>query len=358
MTALPAPEGGLRFGRLIGVGGIGSGLFFTLEGDHTLGRNESRLGTLTPNLDFCKLHIIAHYVAMLLGAREGRFAVDAIGRVGADTAGREMIERMRAAGINTAAVVTDSSAATLFSVCFQYPDSTGGNITTAGSASGLVTVEDIDRALRAIAADRPEMILAAPEVPVPTRLALLRAGRARGGFTAASVLAGEAAEFSAGQAWADIDLLALNIDEAAAIAGADAEARPGEEIAKACAAAVMAVNPRMRLAVTDGPRGSFIMEAGRFAHIPALAVRALGTGGAGDAYLAGTMAGLCCGLSFMPCEAGTLSGAAGLGTLLAAFSVTSPHTIHPGANAGALADFARDQGVKCAPDLAALLSGC
>ena len=54
--------------KIVGVGGIGSGIFFALEGNHTLGRNESRTATLLPVRDYCKLHIVLHYVAKLLGA--------------------------------------------------------------------------------------------------------------------------------------------------------------------------------------------------------------------------------------------------------------------------------------------------
>ena len=50
------------FNQLIGVGGLGTGIFFELEGDHTLGRNESRPGRLLDVKDYCKLHIVIHSV--------------------------------------------------------------------------------------------------------------------------------------------------------------------------------------------------------------------------------------------------------------------------------------------------------
>ena len=49
-----------KYGYLVAVGGIGSGMFFGLRGGHTLGRNESRAGTILRRRDFCKLHIVAH----------------------------------------------------------------------------------------------------------------------------------------------------------------------------------------------------------------------------------------------------------------------------------------------------------
>ena len=56
-----------RYRAMIGTGGIGSGMFFALDGDHTLGREESRSGRFLDRRDYCKLHIIAHYVKALLG---------------------------------------------------------------------------------------------------------------------------------------------------------------------------------------------------------------------------------------------------------------------------------------------------
>jgi hypothetical protein len=48
----------LRFHTLIGTGGIGTGSFFQLRGDHTLGREESRGGRFLDRRDYCKLHIV------------------------------------------------------------------------------------------------------------------------------------------------------------------------------------------------------------------------------------------------------------------------------------------------------------
>jgi len=70
-------NGGSPYSRMIGVGGIGTGLFFALQGDHPLGRNESRPARLLNVRDYGKLHIISHYVAVLQGADPGgsRFQV-------------------------------------------------------------------------------------------------------------------------------------------------------------------------------------------------------------------------------------------------------------------------------------------
>ena len=62
----PRASSEFLYSQLFGVGGIGTGLFFNLEGEHTLGRNESRTGQLLDVRDFCKLHIVAHYISKLL----------------------------------------------------------------------------------------------------------------------------------------------------------------------------------------------------------------------------------------------------------------------------------------------------
>ena len=76
-----------RYRAMIGTGGIGMGSFFALKGNHTLGREESRSGRFIERRDYCKLHIISHYVKTLLG--DG-FATLPIGMVGDDEAGNRL----------------------------------------------------------------------------------------------------------------------------------------------------------------------------------------------------------------------------------------------------------------------------
>src|SRR5512137_2113496 len=80
---------------MLGVGGIGSGTFFLLNGEHTLGREESRSGHFIDRRDYCKLHIISHYVRTLLGEA---FHTLPIGKVGDDEAGRRVVREMQDAG--------------------------------------------------------------------------------------------------------------------------------------------------------------------------------------------------------------------------------------------------------------------
>jgi hypothetical protein len=110
-----------------GIGGIGAGIVYALQGNHELGRNESRLGDLLDSRDYCKLHIVLHYIARLMGSTpgSGSFRVWPVGVVGEDATGDRILSEMSHAGIDTRFVRTDPVLKTLSSVCFVYPDGSG-----------------------------------------------------------------------------------------------------------------------------------------------------------------------------------------------------------------------------------------
>jgi len=338
----------LKYSHIIGTGGIGSGIFFKLEGNHTLGRNESRPGKLVACKDYCKQHIILHYATVLLGADPlGDFKVYPVGRVGDDEQGQSLIMEMKNVGMTVDHVLITSNTSTLFSVCFQYADSTGGNITTSENASSKVEPDDIATFFKSFedsAGD--EIILAAPEVPLPTRIKLLEKGKERGSFNVASILSSEVNEFRLLGGFSTTDLLHVNIDEAKSIAGIYDEYADSKVVVDKCLAALKQVNPSILLVVTDGPNGSYCSQNGHIEYIPALRTTAVATGGAGDAYLSGLITGLCCGLPFIKGKQDRffsetpLECAAELGTLLASLSVTSPDTIYRDADAELLYKFA------------------
>lgn len=354
MSSLKAITGtGLRYDHIVGTGGIGSGIFFSLSGNHTLGRNESRMGTLLPYQDFCKQHIILHYISVLLGAKPGgEFQSFPIGAVGNDTVGKKLLRDMKQSGmdINNIAVKEDHS--TLFSVCYLYPDHTGGNITTDNSASNSISAGNIERFFTEF--DLPgtsEMILAAPEVPLLARIKLLECGRQRGSLNIASVLAAETEEFMQLKGFEQVDILSINMEEAKSIAQIKTESA-SNKITESCIKKLVAINPKISILITDGENGSYCYTDNSLEHTPALIVPVVSTAGAGDAFLAGTIAGYCCGL---PLRKGandkhfgqtSLAGATELGALLASLSVTSSDTIHADANAHFLYRFAMNNRVR------------
>ena len=369
-----------RFTVMVGTGGIGHGTFFLLEGNASLGREESRAGRILDRRDYCKLHIISHYVKGLLG---DSCAVYPVGRVGDDDAGARLLNEMAAAGLDTRFARPVAGAPTLFSFCYLYPDGSGGNMTTADSASGRVDPEAIREAEDVIArAGASGIALAVPEVPLATREALLDAAGRHGLFRVASFTRAEMSTARDRGLIGKVDLLAVNLEEALAAAGmaprygalaervpaygALAERVPAysagdthagadvEGLAMAAIEGISSEHPGVIISITAGAAGSWTWggaspgggAAARLAHQPALPVKVAGTSGAGDAHLAGLLAGLSAGLD--------LADAQILATLMGAASVTSPHTIHPGITRGMLASLLRLRACS-SPRLGALL---
>lgn len=364
MNCLQPVEGNkYRYSHIVGTGGIGSGMYFKLEGNHTIGRNESRLGVLVPFRDYCKLHIIFHYISVLLSGDRDGFLVYPLGSVGDDDIGRKLISEMGRVGMDTHNIAIFPGGNTLFSVCYQYPDKTGGNITTSNSASNQITAENIDEFFSSFNMNgKDEIILAVPEVPVSARLRLLEYGRKRGSYNMASVLSSEVDEFSKKGGFEKIDLLSINIDEAGAICGLKPETNTSPEIVESCVRTLRSENPDIKLVVTDGPHGSYGCNNDRIEYVPVCEVNVEGTAGAGDALLSGIASGMCCGLPFLKGENDTyfsqtpLKSALEFGSLLATVSVTSPDSIHMEINAKFLYDFMRGRNIELSSEYSKLFS--
>ena len=205
-----------RYRAMLGVGGIGSGVFFALDGNHTLGREESRGGRFIDRRDYCKLHIISHYVKILLGET---FQVLPIGKVGGDETGQRLLKEMGAAGLDLRHIQTIPGAQTMYSFCFLYPDGSGGNLTTDNSACDQLDEQDVSRAEADFAYYRTAGIaLAAPEVPLAARRKLLQLGTKYGFWRVAAFNSAEIPPAIEMGLLAKADLLALNRDEAEVVA--------------------------------------------------------------------------------------------------------------------------------------------
>lgn len=357
----PVTSGHYHYDHIIGTGGIGSGIFYSLTTNETMGRNESRTGILLPYKDYCKQHIILHYIAVLLeaGSRSG-FHVHPIGKVGDDETGRSLIAQMAAVGMDTSHVHISRDAATLFSVCYQYPDQSGGNITTGNSASNLVSEQDIDHYFDSHSFnDKRGIVLAVPEVPLSARIALMKAGRLRNCLNVASLLSAEVTEFIEMGGIGLTDLLAINIDEAGKIARKSKAAEQEEQVIPECLAVLKNINPSISVIITNGSKNIYCLPGGllrqpgdardQVYEFPALKVPVVSTAGAGDALIAGTICGLCCGLPLAIAQQSgntSLNSAVELGILLAGYAVTSPDSIHPAATANDLHHFSLTTPVK------------
>jgi sugar/nucleoside kinase (ribokinase family) len=288
-------------------------------------------------------------VAVLLGAEPSGtpFHVVPIGRVGADDAGRRLVAEMAEVGIDTSNVNAVEGTPTLFSVCFQYPDGSGGNLTTIDSAAAALTAADVERAASLL--DDRTIALVAPEVGLEPRRRLLELATQAGSFRAASLTSAELDDARSSGLLGMVDLLTLNEDEAGLLAGRELDPTDPPPFLDAVAATVSAG----RLIVTAGALGAFALEEGRWAGRRFTSVEVRSTAGAGDALLGGVLAALAAGVPLIDEGAkDALGSALDLGVALATLSVTSPHTIHPGADLKAVLQLAERSGIGLRPPLA------
>lgn len=319
---------------VVGTGGIGKGILFRFYEDRMLGRNESRLAMLSDAQDYCKLHIILHYIAVFA---QGSIPVYAIGAVGNDATGEEVLRLMQGAGINTDHVNMRDDASTLFSVCYTYPNGEGGNITTGNSASQLVSVAQIDHFFSQAPKGKKGMVVAAPEVPVDTRRYLLQKGRELGCFNSAALLSSEAEAFLGGSTITTIDLLAINQDEAAAITGLES----GDSVAARCYEKLQRINSELMLAVTRGAEGSEIFTPHGHWRYGALGSEVCSTAGAGDCYFGTLLWALIAGMNIEPADTAG-ADAATLASACAAMKVQSKHTINFEINSESLCQYLKN----------------
>ena len=319
MAALQINIGDCRYQAMIGVGGIGSGVFFALNGDHTLGREESRSGRFLDRRDYCKLHIMAHYVKTLLGPE---FVTISVGKVGDDDIGHRLFDEMKDAGLDMRYVKLCPGEQTLTAICLIYPDGSGGNLTVDDSACNQVGAASVAEAEPEFARFAGRGVaLAAPEAPLAAREKLLQLGTAYHFLRVAAFVSAEMGAAIATGMLGTTDLLGINLDEAAAAAGVSVEDRPPLAVVEAAVKKLRAINPAMLVSITAGKNGSWSWDGESLVHVPAFPATVVSTAGAGDAHLSGIIAGLAAGL--------TMAQAQELGTLVAALSVTSPHTIAP-----------------------------
>jgi sugar/nucleoside kinase (ribokinase family) len=340
--------------RLIGVGGVGTGVFFKLAGDQTLGRNESRAGELLDVRDYCKLHIVIHYVARLLGAGKNGsgFEILPLAKVGNDAPARFVMQEMQEVGIDTRFIETLPDKPTLFSVCFQYPDGAGGNLTTNNSAAAELSDKDLDKVIKLWGGDGKRTIaLSVPEAPLSTRQHFLRVAHEAGALCVASFVSAELAEARESGMLQILDLLAVNESEAAEMLGSFFSGDDPESIAKDCLAFLSRACPDLHLIVSLGRRGVLAFANNNWNFCPAPVVAVASTAGAGDALLGGVISGIAAGLPLLRPRTGKtddapLGSALDLAVVLASYTVTSPHTIHPLACLDTLIDFAQERGLR------------
>lgn len=322
-----------RYDGIVGTGGIGWGMALRLAGDHTLGREESRAATLLDARDYCKLHIVFHYLQVLIG---DEVQIVPIGKVGDDAAGRRLREEMAATGLNVQHVGVAQRLPTLFSIAFSYPNGEGGNLTTTGSASDSVSPGDIAAVPECSALGEHGIAVALPEVPLDTRHELLRIAGNAGLLRVATFVSGEADAVTSRGLLRDVDLLVLNWHEACILAGLPT-GKPSDGLAEEVVNGLTGHNPDLLVVVTAGQHGSWTWDGATLRATAALAVAVRGSAGAGDAHLAGLLVGLVRGAG--------LAEANGFATVVSALKLTSPHTINFELDWETIHSFAVERGI-------------
>jgi ribokinase len=321
----------LRYTGIIGTGGIGSGKFFVLNGDHTLGREESRSGHFLDVVDYCKQHIILHYVKVLLGPS---FCVMPVGKIGDDDIGKILFNEMSKTGFVMNRVEKVPCVSTLFSFCFYYPDGSGGNMTTDNSASAQVDAAFIETAGAEIEKFGTKgIIMAAPEVPLNARQKLLELGKQHRLFCAASFTTEEINYALDAGVMTNVDLIAINIEEASAVAGNFVDKKNTRAIVHSAIQRLQMVNKNIMVSITAGKQGSWCWDGLQMNSFPAIKTKTISTAGAGDAFFSGIICGIALGLHLFEAQQ--------FASLVAGLSVTSPNTIHKGIDRYSLHKFQR-----------------
>lgn len=331
------------FTHVVGTGGLGSGCIFRLEQNHDLARNESRPAYRLPGRDACKQQIILHYIARMLKRREAEPHILAIGAVGNDLSGRNVIQEMNDACIDTAGVRVDEEHATLYSVCWQFPDGAGGNLTECRSASNTVTPTEIAHHAEPVLGKhgKSALVIAAPEVPLDARKTLLQMGRLQGALTAASFVRAELLDHRCQEILHLVDVVGVNRDEAAALANCSADLSGAlllENIVR-----VLEPHSQNRIIwMTLGGEGAWVWHRGTAEKVPAYGVPAVNTAGAGDASFAGLLSGIALGCPILS----SATSAGRMASLFGAYSIVSPDTLRYDFTRDSLRAFIKDHNLQ------------
>ncbi len=227
-----------------------------------------------------------HSFVMAPGGKGGNQAVAAsrlggraalIGCVGDDLFGHSLAERLRAEGVDTAALSVVSGAAS--GVALIGVDAAGENaITVVAGANGVVSPAHLEAHEALIAA--ADAVLVQLEIPLETAAYALHMARRHGVLSILDPAPAPHAPYPIGLFEADI--LTPNRAEAEALSGipiTDASS------AEAAAQALRLLGART-VTITMGDRGTYVAST-RFFHAAPIPVRAVDTTACGDAFAAG-----------------------------------------------------------------------
>ncbi len=232
------------------------------------------------------------------------FPVEVVGKVGRDPFGDFLVGELARRGVGSRGVARDDHAGT--SASMVIVDSSGERrfIHYLG-ANAALTADDVDHALFETAAVvHIGGALVLPGLDGRPMADLLRAARAAGALTTLDTVWDDTGRW--------MELLRHALPETDVFLPSRAEAREltGERDPVAMARALQAAGART-VAIKMGAEGCVVVDAGGdWFHVPAFVVDAVDATGAGDAFVAGFLAGLRQGWPLERCaELGNATGA-------------------------------------------------
>ena len=209
-----------------------------------------------------------------------------VGAVGADDFGTAARAALDADGVDVTELRTLPDHAT--GVALILVDSRGENcIAVAGGANTALEPEHVRESLDRLGPAPGDIVLVGHEIPTATATEALRVAKAAG----ATTLFNPAPAGGVGrETLAFADIVTPNAGEAAQLAGRDGE--PGS----LCAELLGTIADGGQVLITLGARGALLVDQGGAQSIPAPAVTAVDTVGAGDTLNGALAAGLAAGL--------------------------------------------------------------
>lgn len=283
---------------------------------HVFGSLNMDLVCRTPRLPQPGETILGTHFATLPGGKGANQAVAAarlgaatamVGRVGKDDFGQQLIQGLQSAGVDAGGVAVDGNAPT--GVAAIAVDDAGTNtIVVVPGANGQVNSEDVDRLTAQLQSG--DILLLQFEVPLSAAMAAAKAAKARG----VTVIVDPAPARSDLPAdfFTSVDVLTPNQVESSQLTG-----MPITDIPTATKAARQLVKQGIGTVIVKlGEQGAVVATADDTFHQPALAVKAVDTVAAGDAFNGGLAVALAEGMA--------LEEAAQFATAVAAASVMVP----------------------------------
>jgi ribokinase len=265
-----------------------------------------RLGETLTGSDFQTCHGGKGANQAVMAARLGA-SVAMVGKVGNDLHGQQMCDNFRACGIDTQHVLTDAVLPSGVAVIL-VDDAAHNCIVVVPGANGALTPDDVRQASATIVAS--SVLLCQLEVPLETTTEALRIARAAGVRT---LLNPTPARSLPPEVFDLADIVVLNETELELFSGTSVSGTAVEPIVRN----VFGGRPVL-VVVTRGEQGAVVLDDHTVTTIPAFAVKAVDTTGAGDAFVGS--------LAVFLAEGGTFAEAVRRASAAAALSVTRPGT--------------------------------